>query len=274
MIYLDMYKVDKYRAEINRILYQNGETDWHDVIQFMAAMTCLSKEVKDLDFGSAPHTFPKDKEEWMILYNICKKLENIVSYYEKLVLWRPYWFSSLISNAVSYPRGSSKSHPTVLFNNAVLVNNGNLSTRTANALRINWIEIINKNFDDKDKLFASIEILSQGKGKIRTLNYYIHRYWIYLQFIFAILDYLVCRIPNEKYNDNVTIRLSSLQSVYAVNEHYKILNNPENYQDVIQTVNIIHNIHVNIDAVNTILMVKYDTDRLLDVGNNGYNRWI
>lgn len=100
MICLDMYGMDEYQAEKAKILSKGEKPNRHNIVQFIAAMTCLVKDLEKVDFGEAVYKKPKSKNDWMILYSISKKFDAILEYCNELIVWQPSWFMSLISNSV------------------------------------------------------------------------------------------------------------------------------------------------------------------------------
>ena len=112
MICLDMYGMDEYQAEKAKILFKGEKPNRHNIVQFIAAMTCLVKDLENVDFGEAVYRKPKSKNDWMILYSISKKFDAILEYYNELIVWQPSWFMSLVSNAVSW-RAVSYTHLTL-----------------------------------------------------------------------------------------------------------------------------------------------------------------
>ena len=53
MICLDMYGIDEYQAEKVKILSKGEKPNRHNIVQFIAATTCLVKDLENVDFGEA-----------------------------------------------------------------------------------------------------------------------------------------------------------------------------------------------------------------------------
>lgn len=50
MICLDMYGIDEYQSEKAKILSKGEKPNRHNIVQFIAAMTYLTKDLGDMDF--------------------------------------------------------------------------------------------------------------------------------------------------------------------------------------------------------------------------------
>ena len=86
MIYLDMYGIDEYQDEKAKILSKGEKPNRHNIVQFIAAMTCLTKDLGDMDFGEFVYKKPENKNDWMILYSISKKFDAILEYFYELIV--------------------------------------------------------------------------------------------------------------------------------------------------------------------------------------------
>lgn len=53
MMYLDMYGIDEYQAEKTKILFKGEKPNRHNIIQFIAAMTCLVKDLENVDLDDS-----------------------------------------------------------------------------------------------------------------------------------------------------------------------------------------------------------------------------
>lgn len=272
MIYLGMYGMDEYQAEKARILFKGEKPNRHNIIQFIAAMTCLVKDLENVDFGEAVYRKPQSKNDWMILYSISKKFDAILEYYNELIVWQPSWFMSLVSNAVSWrarTRGKLPQPFTYLNDDAcyeVKLNSFNITTFTIVDISTNFKEneiLINKAFE------RALNCKNKNCNSYFTgLRFYITRYWNNLQFAFALLNYLIIRVTLDKYDEKVCI--------WRTLKQHNIINSPENYNEIRQTMVAVHKLHLSINAVNSILMFnssvtvsERERERF-----NYYNYWI
>lgn len=114
MISLDMYGMDEYQSEKAKILFKGEKPNRHNIIQFIAAMTCLVKDLKNVDFGEAVYRKPQSKNDWMILYSISKKFDAILEYCYDLIVWQPSWFVSFVSNASGMQKQVESCHNLLL----------------------------------------------------------------------------------------------------------------------------------------------------------------
>ena len=72
--------IDEYQAEKAKILFKGEKPNRHNIVQFIAAMTCLVKDLENVDFGEAVYRKPQSKNDWMILYSISKKFDAIIGF--------------------------------------------------------------------------------------------------------------------------------------------------------------------------------------------------
>lgn len=274
MIYLDMYDLDEYQSEKARILCKGEKPNRHNIIQFIAAMTCLIKDLENVDFGEAVYKKPKNKNDWMILYSISKKFNTILEYYNELVIWQPSWFMSLISNAVAW---NAKTYgklpqPFTCFNNGTSYMN-NLN---AKSFHITYFNIIERNAgfeEDEIIINQAIERALNCKKQncnnyFGSLSFYITRHWNSLQFAFTVLNYLTIRVTLDKYEEN--------SRIWRTLKQHNIINNPENCNEIRQTMITIHKLHLSINAVNSILSFNsnFPSTERERAHNNYYNFWI
>lgn len=270
MIYLDMYGIDEYQDEKAKILSKGEKPNRHNIVQFIAAMTCLTKDLGDMDFGEFVYKKPENKNDWMILYSISKKFDAILEYFYELIVWQPSWFMSLVSNAVSWrakTRGKLPQPFTYLNNDAcyeVKLNSFNITMPT--------IVDISANFEENEILInKAFERALNCKNKkcddyFGSLGFYITYYWNDLQFAFALLDYLTIRITLDKYDEKACI--------WRTLKQHNIINSPENYNEIRQTMVAVHKLHLSINAVNSMLMFKSFVSNEARALNNYYNYWI
>ena len=272
MIYLNMYGIDEYQAEKAKILFKGEKPNRHNIVQFIAAMTCLVKDLENVDFGEAVYRKPQSKNDWMILYSISKKFDAILEYYNELIVWQPSWFMSLVSNAVSWrarTRGKLPQPFTYLNDDACY--EGKL-----NSFNITMLTIvdISANFEENEILInKAFERALNGNNKICNkyfggLGFYITCQWHDLQFAFALLDYLTIRITLDKYEKE--------SCIWRTLEQHNIINNSKNCNEIRQTMVTIHKLHLSINAVNSIL--NFNSDSIATekerARNNYYNYWI
>lgn len=270
MICLDMYGMDEYQAEKAKILFKGEKPNRHNIVQFIAAMTCLVKDLENVDFGEAVYKKPKSKNDWMILYSISKKFDAILEYYNELIVWQPSWFMSLVSNAVSWrarTRGKLPQPFTYLNNDAcyeVKLNSFNITMLTIVDISANFEEneiLINKAFE------RALNCKNKKCGDyFGSLGFYITYHWNDLQFAFALLDYLTIRITLDKYDEKACI--------WRTLKQHNIINSPENYNEIRQTMVAVHKLHLSINAVNSMLMFKSFASSEARALNNYYNYWI
>lgn len=274
MIYLDMYGMDEYQAEKAKILFKGEKPNRHNIVQFIAAMTCLVKDLENVDFGEAVYRKPQSKNDWMILYSISKKFDAILEYYNELIVWQPSWFMSLVSNAVSWrarTRGKLP-QPFTYLNDGTSYNN----LLNNEHFRITWFDIVERRtvFEKNEVVInKGFERALNGKNKkcsnyFRSLGFYITRHWNDLQFAFALLDYLTIRITLDKYENE--------SYIWCTLKQHNIINNPKNCNEIRQTMVTIHKLHLSINAVNSIL--NFNSDSIATekerAHNNYYNYWI
>ena len=274
MIYLEMYGIDEYQAEKARILFKGEKPNRHNIIQFIAAMTCLVKDLENIDFGEAVYRKPQSKNDWMILYSISKKFDAILEYYNELIVWQPSWFMSLVSNAVSWrarTRGKLP-QPFTYLNDGTSYNN----PLKGKSFHITWFDIVERRtvFEKNEVVInKGFERALNGKNKkcsdcFRSLGFYITRHWNDLQFAFALLDYLTIRITLDKYEKE--------SYIWRTLEQHNIINNSKNCNEIRQTMVTIHKLHLSINAVNSIL--NFNSDSIATekerARNNYYNYWI
>lgn len=274
MICLDMYGMDEYQAEKAKILSKGEKPNRHNIVQFIAAMTCLVKDLENVDFGEAVYRKPQSKNDWMILYSISKKFDAILEYYNELIVWQPSWFMSLVSNAVSWrarTRGKLP-QPFTYLNDGASYNN----LLNGKLFHITWFDIIERKtfFEENEVVITqAFERALNGNNKIcnkyfRSLGFYITRHWHDLQFAFALLDYLTIRITLDKYEKE--------SCIWRTLEQHNIINNSKNCNEIRQTMVTIHKLHLSINAVNSIL--NFNSDSIATekerARNNYYNYWI
>lgn len=275
MTYLDMYCIDEYQAEKAKILFKGEKPNRHNIIQFIAAMTCLVKDLENVDFGEAVYKKPQSKNDWMILYSISKKFDAILEYCNELIVWQPSWFMSLVSNAVVWRARTQGKLPqpfTYLNNDAFY----KITLKKAENSRITWPTIVNINsvFEENEILInKAFERALNCKNKncnsyFTGLRFYITLHWNNLQFAFALLNYLIIRVTLDKYDEKACI--------WRTLKQHNIINSPENCNEIRQTMVAIHKLHLSINAVNSILMFnssvavsEKERERF-----NYYNYWI
>lgn len=275
MTYLDMYGIDEYQAEKARILFKGEKPNRHNIVQFIAAMTCLVKDLKNVDFGEAVYKKPQSKNDWMILYSISKKFDVILEYCNELIVWQPSWFMSLVSNAVVWRARTQGKLPqpfTYLNNDAFY----KITLKKAENSRITWPTIVNISsvFEENEILInKAFERALNCKNKncnsyFTGLRFYITLHWNNLQFAFALLNYLIIRVTLDKYDEKACI--------WRTLKQHNIINSPENCNEIRQTMVAIHKLHLSINAVNSILMFnssvavsEKERERF-----NYYNYWI
>lgn len=270
MIYLDMYNMDEYQSEKARILSKDEKPNRHNIVQFIAAMTCLTKDLDNVDFGEFVYKRPKNKNDWMILWDISKKFDAILEYYNELIVWRPNWLMSLVSNSVVWrarTRGKLPQPFTYLNNDAcyeVKLNSFNITMLTIVDISANFEEdeiLINKAFE------RALNCKNKKCGDyFGSLGFYITYHWNDLQFAFALLDYLTIRITLDKYDEKACI--------WRTLKQHNIINSPENYNEIRQTMVAVHKLHLSINAVNSMLMFKSFASSEARALNNYYNYWI
>lgn len=275
MTYLDMYGIDEYQAEKARILFKGEKPNRHNIVQFIAAMTCLVKDLENVDFGEAVYKKPQSKNDWMILYSISKKFDVILEYCNELIVWQPSWFISLVSNAVVWRARTQGKLPqpfTYLNNDAFY----KITLKKAENSRITWPTIVNISsvFEENEILInKAFERALNCKNKncnsyFTGLRFYITLHWNNLQFAFALLNYLIIRVTLDKYDEKACI--------WRTLKQHNIINSPENCNEIRQTMVAIHKLHLSINAVNSILMFnssvavsEKERERF-----NYYNYWI
>nr|DAE13341.1 MAG TPA: hypothetical protein [Siphoviridae sp. ctLqe90] len=277
MIYLDMYGMDEYQAEKAKILSKGEKPNRHNIVQFIAAITCLVKNLENIDFGEAVYKKPKCKNDWMILYTISKKFDVILEYCNELIVWQPSWFMSLISNSVVWRARTQEKLPqpfTYLNNDAFY----KITLRKAENFRITWPTIVNiSSVFEENEIYINkaFERALNGKNKncnnhFKSLGFYITHHWNNLQFTFALLDYLTIRVALDNYEEK--------SCIWRTLKQHNIINNPENYNEIKQTMVTIHKLHLSINAVNSMLMFRYNfvtAERERERERfNYYNYWI
>lgn len=274
MTYLDMYGIDEYQAEKAKIFFKGEKPNRHNIIQFIAAMTCLVKDLENVDFGEAVYRKPKSKNDWMILYSISKKFDAILEYYNELIVWQPSWLMSLVSNAIAWriKTFGKLPQPFTYFNDDAFYKI-NLNNKIFKITWINIIEISNVFEENEIAINQAFERALNCKNKncngyFTGLRFYITRHWNNLQFAFALLDYLTIRVTLDKYDEKVNI--------WRTLKQHNIINSPENYNEIKQTMVAIHKLHLSINAVNSILMFNSNsiTTEKERARNNYYNYWI
>ena len=274
MTYLDMYGIDEYQAEKAKILSKGEKPNRHNIVQFIAAMTCLVKDLENVDFGEFVYKKPENKNDWMILYSISKKFDAILEYYNELIVWRPSWLMSLVSNAVLWrARMQGKlPQPFTYLSDSTFYNRQIYST----SFNISILNIVNisANFEENEILInKAFERALNCKNKncdsyFTGLRFYITLHWNNLQFAFALLNYLIIRVTLDKYDEKACI--------WRTLKQHNIINSPENCNEIRQTMVAIHKLHLSINAVNSILMFnssvavsERERERF-----NYYNYWI
>lgn len=274
MICLDMYGMDEYQAEKAKILFKGEKPNRHNIVQFIAAMTCLVKDLENVDFGEAVYRKPKSKNDWMILYSISKKFDAILEYYNELIVWQPSWFMSLVSNASLWSGKTSRKLPQPF----TYLNDGTSYNNLLNSkhFHITWFDIAERRvvFEENEVIInKAFERALNGNNKIcnkyfGSLGFYITRHWHDLQFAFALLNYLTIRITLDKYEKE--------SCIWRTLEQHNIINNPKNCNEIRQTMVTIHKLHLSINAVNSIL--NFNSDSIATekerARNNYYNYWI
>lgn len=272
MIYLDMYGIDEYQAEKAKILFKGEKPNRHNIIQFIAAMTCLVKDLENVDFGEAVYRKPKNKNDWMILLDISKKFDSILEYYYDLIVLQPSWFVSLVSNASLWKAKTSGKlpQPFTYLNDGASYNN----LLNGKSFHITWFDIIERIpfFEENEVVITqAFERALNDNNKIcnkyfGSLGFYITRHWHDLQFAFALLDYLTIRITLDKYEKK--------SCIWRTLEQHNIINNSKNCNEIRQTMVTIHKLHLSINAVNSMLMFKSFVSSEARALNNYYNYWI
>lgn len=274
MIYLDIYGLDEYQSEKVKILSKGEKPSRHNIVQFIATMTCLVKDLDDADFGEAVYKKPKCKNDWMILWSVSKKFDAILEYYKELIVWQPSWFMSLINNAVMWNAKTYGKLPQPF----TYLNNGTsyMINLNANSFHITWLNIIEScaSFkEDEIIINQAIERALNCKNTncdnyFRSLSFYITRRWNYLQFAFAVLNYLTIRVALDKYEEKFHI--------WRTLKQHSIINSPENCNEIRQTMITIHKLHLSVNAVNSILSFRdnFPITERERAHNNYYNYWI
>lgn len=274
MIYLDIYGLDEYQSEKVRILCKGEKPNKHNIIKFIAAMTCLTKDLDDIDFGEAVYKKPKNKNDWMILYSISKKFDAILEYYNELVVWQPSWFMFLVNNALIWDIETCGKlpQPFTYLNDGTSYNN----KLKAKSFHATWFNIIKSRAgfeEDEIIINQAIERALNSKNTkcnnyFRSLSFYIIRRWNYLQFTLAVLNYLTIRVALDKYEEK--------SRIWRTLKQHNIINNPENCNEIRQTMITIHKLHLSINAVNSILSFNsnFPATERERAHNNYYNYWI
>lgn len=277
MICLDMYGMDEYQAEKAKILSKGEKPNRHNIVQFIAAMTCLVKDLEKVDFGEAVYKKPKSKNDWMILYSISKKFDAILEYCNELIVWQPSWFMSLISNSVVWRARTQGKLPqpfTYLNNDAFY----KITLKKAENFRITWPTIVSiSSVFEENEIYINkaFERALNGKNEncnnhFKSFGFYITHHWNNLQFTFALLNYLTIRVTLDNYEEK--------SCIWRTLKQHNIINNPENYNEIKQTMVTIHKLHLSINAVNSMLMFRYNfvtTEREKERERfNYYNYWI
>ena len=257
MICLDMYGMDEYQTEKAKILSKWEKPNRHNIIQFIAAMTCLTKDLGDMDFGEFVYKKPENKNDWMILYSISKKFNAILEYCYDLIVWQPSWFVSFVSNASLWnaKTGGKLPQPFTYLNDGASYNN----LLNGKSFHITWSSIIERRtfFEENEVVITqAFERALNGNNKIcnkyfGNLGFYITRHWHDLQFAFALLDYLTIRITLDKYERE--------SCIWRTLEQHNIINNSKNCNEIRQTMVTIHKLHLSINAVNSILNFNSDS---------------
>lgn len=274
MIYLDMYGLDEYQSEKARILYKGEKPNRHNIVQFIVAMTCLTKDLDNVDFGEFVYKRPKDKNDWMILWDISKKFDAILEYYNELIVWRPNWLMSLVSNASLWNAKTSRKLPQPF----TYLNDGTSYNNLLNNkhFHITWFDIVERRTvfeEDEIIINQAVEralncINKKYKNYFASLGFFITRHWNSLQFIFALLNYLTIRVTLDEYDEK--------SCIWRTLKQHNIINKPENCNEIRQTMVTIHKLHLSIDAVNS--MLSFNSNSIATekerAHNNYYNYWI
>ena len=272
MICLDMYGMDEYQSEKARILYKGEKPNRHNIVQFIVAMTYLTKNLDNVDFREFVYKKPENKNDWMILWNISKKFDAILEYYNELIVWQPSWLVSLVSDASLWNAKTSGKlpQPFTYLNDGASYNN----LLNGKLFHITWFDIIERKtfFEENEVVITqAFERALNGNNKIcnkyfGSLGFYITYHWNDLQFAFALLDYLTIRITLDKYDEKACI--------WRTLKQHNIINSPENYNEIRQTMVVVHKLHLSINAVNSMLMFKSFVSSEARALNNYYNYWI
>lgn len=274
MICLDMYGMNEYQSEKARILYKGEKPNRHNIVQFIVAMTYLTKNLDNVDFREFVYKKPENKNDWMILWDISKKFDAILEYYNELIVWQPSWLVSLVSNASLWNAKTSGKlpQPFTYLNDGASYNN----LLNGKLFHITWFDIIERKtfFEENEVVITqAFERALNGNNKIcnkyfGSLGFYITRHWHDLQFAFALLDYLTIRITLDKYEKE--------SCIWRTLEQHNIINNSKNCNEIRQTMVTIHKLHLSINAVNSIL--NFNSDSIATekerAHNNYYNYWI
>ena len=274
MICLDMYGMDEYQSEKARILYKGEKPNRHNIVQFIAAMTCLTKKLDNVDFREFVYKKPENKNDWMIRWDISKKFDAVLEYYNELIVWQPNWFISLVSNSVVWDAkmGGKLPQPFTYLNDGTSY----INILKSKSFHITWLNIAERSAGfEKDEIIINQAIERALNCKNNNCNiyenlgfYYITHHWSSLQFALAVLNYLTIRVALDKYEEKSRISRTLKQ--------HNIINNPENYNEIRQTMIIIHKLHLSINAVNSIL--NFNSDSIATekerAHNNYYNYWI
>lgn len=274
MICLDMYGIDEYQAEKAKILSKGEKPNRHNIVQFIAAMTCLTKDLDNVDFREFVYKKPENKNDWMILWDISKKFDAILKYYNELIVWQPNWFMSLVSNSVRWnaKMGGKLPQPFTYLNDGTSY----INILNSKSFHITWLNIVERGAGfEKDEIIINqaIERALNCKNNncnnyFGSLSLYITHHWNSLQFALAVLNYLTIRVALDKYEEK--------SRIWRTLKQHNILNNPENCNEIRQTMIIIHKLHLSINAVNSILSFRDDfpsTNREREHCNY-YNYWI
>lgn len=271
MICLDMYGMDEYQVEKTKILSKGEKPNRHNIIQFIAAMTCLIKDLDNVNFGEFVYKKPKSKNDWMILWDISKKFDAILEYYNELIVWQPSWFMSLVSDSMMWNAKTYRQLPPYLNDGTSYINYLN-----SKSFHITWSNIVKRGAgfeEDEIIINQAIERALNCKNNncnsyFGSLGFYIAHHWSSLQFALAVLNYLTIRVALDKYEEN--------SRIWRTLKQHNIINNPENCNEIRQTMIIIHKLHLSINAVNSILSFR-DSFPITDrerAHNNYYNYWI
>lgn len=179
---------------------------------------------------------------------------------------------SLVSNAVSWrakTRGKLPQPFTYLNDDAcydVKLNSFNITMFTIVDISTNFKEneiLINKAFE------RALNCKNKNCNSYFTgLRFYITRHWNNLQFAFTLFNYLIIRVTLDKYDEKACI--------WRTLKQHNIINSPENYNEIRQTMVAVHKLHLSINAVNSMLMFnssvavsERERERF-----NYYNYWI
>lgn len=273
MICLDMYGMDEYQTEKAKIFSKGEKPNRHNIVQFIAAMTCLTKDLDNVDFGEFVYKRPKNKNDWMILWDISKKFDAILEYYNELIVWRPNWLMSLVSNSVVWNAKTYWKLPqpfTYLNDGTSYMNNIN-----SKSFHITWYNIVDRNTGFEEDEIIINQAVERALNCINkkcdyyfgSLGFYITHHWNSLQFVFALLNYLTIRVTLDKYEDE--------SRIWRTLERHNIINSPENCNEIRQTMVTIHKLHLSINAVNSMLMFNDGCDNEREKNRcNYYNYWI